>query len=115
MTAARDRRASGFTLLEVVIALVVLEVAVVGAVGVLVVASQTLAAAERLERAVALSEGALDSLALVVAPTDGAVRHPAGEVRWRIGSDGEVILVASGPAGDTLFQFGSVLPSGGRP
>ena len=53
---------SGFALLEVVVALLVLELAVVGVVGTLVVASSTQVRAESLERAVARAEGILDSL-----------------------------------------------------
>ena len=44
------KRNDGFTLLEVVVALLVLEVSVVGAVGALVLASSTLSKAERLFR-----------------------------------------------------------------
>jgi len=101
----------GFTLLEVVIALLVLELAVVGGVGMLVLASATLGGAERLERAVALAEGVVDSLRRSASPVDGAVSYGAGEVRWRVGAGGEVTLVALGPVGDTLFDLSTVLPS----
>ena len=103
-----DRR--GFTLLEVVIALLVLEIAVVGAVGVLVLASSTLGRAERLERAAALAEGVLDSLAVVSAPMDGRASYGAGDVLWAVGPGGEIAVIAFGPAGDTLFEIASVLP-----
>jgi Tfp pilus assembly protein PilV len=100
----------GFTLLEVVMALLVLELAVLGAVGILVLASSTLGRAERLERAAALAEGVLDSLAVVSAPTDGRASYGAGDVLWAVNPVGEVVVIALGPTGDTLFEFGSVLP-----
>lgn len=103
-------RSRGFTLLEVVIALLVLEIAVVGAVGLVVLASATLSRAERLERATARAEGILDSLARSVAPVDGVAAWEAGEILWWVGPGGEVRLVASGPAGDTLLTLASLLP-----
>jgi type II secretory pathway pseudopilin PulG len=101
----------GFTLLEVVMALLVLEVAVLGVTGALALASRTLGRAERMERAVALAEGVLDSLDRVAAPVDGAHGYEGGEVLWAIGDSGDVVLSALGPAGDTLFELTARLPS----
>jgi prepilin-type N-terminal cleavage/methylation domain-containing protein len=100
----------GFTLLEVIMALLVLEVAVVGAAGTLTLASRTLGQAERLERAVAQAEGVLDSLRGVSAPTDGAASYAGGEVRWTVPDTGWVVLTAFGPVDDTLFEIASALP-----
>lgn len=100
----------GFTLLEVIIALLVLELVAMGGVGLLVLASSTLARAERLERAVALTEGVLDSLAGTSMRADGAASYGAGEVLWSLAPDGVASLIATGPLGDTLFQIGAVLP-----
>lgn len=100
----------GFTLLEVVIALLVLELVAMGAVGLLVLASSTLARAEQLERAVALTEGMLDSLAQTRVRADGAASYGPGEVRWSLAPDGVASLIATGPLGDTLFEVGAVLP-----
>ena len=102
----------GFTLLEVVVALLVLEIAVIGAVGTLVLAAATLGRAERLERAAARAEGVLDSLARASAPSDGAASYRAGQLRWTAGPAGEVRLVATGPTGDTLLEVASILPPG---
>jgi type II secretory pathway pseudopilin PulG len=102
----------GFTLPEIVIALLVLELAVVGAVGMLVLASATLSRAERLERAAARAEGVLDSLALTATPIDGTVSYEAGEIRWVVGAGGELRLVAGGPTGDTVLDLTSILPPG---
>ena len=99
----------GFTLLEVVIALLILTLGILGAVGILVLASATLGRAERLERAVALAEGVLDSLGAVDAPGDGAASSGPAQVLWRLETGGRVTVVATGPAGDTLFSVESVL------
>ncbi|HUF76738.1 MAG TPA: hypothetical protein VMM35_10700 [Longimicrobiales bacterium] len=101
--------AVGFTLIEVVIGLLVLALGVLGAVGVLVLASATLGRADRLERAVALAEGVLDSLGAVAYPADGGASYGAGQVLWRLEPEGHVTLVATGPSGDTLFSVESVL------
>lgn len=101
----------GFTLLEVVVALVVLEVAVTGTVGVLTVASRTLGRAERLERAVAVAEGVVDSLWRVPAPAGSSLASGGGEVRWEVADSGRLVLTALGPARDTLFVVTSTLPA----
>jgi prepilin-type N-terminal cleavage/methylation domain-containing protein len=101
----------GFTLIEVVIALVVLELAVVGAAGLFVIASATLVGAERMERAAALAEGLLDSLAAESVPAPGEARLGWGDVRWNVGAGGELTLVALGPAGDTLFELTTIGPA----
>ena len=105
----RAAASHGFTLLEVVVALLVLALAVLGAVGIVVIASATLGRADRLERAVALAESVLDSLGAVASPADGAASYGPGEVLWRLEAEGGVTLVATGPEGDTLFTVASVL------
>ena len=100
---------AGFTLIEVVIGLLVLALGVLGAAGILALASATLGRAERLERGVALAEGVLDSLGAVVSPVDGRASYGSGQVLWRLESEGRVTLVATGPSGDTLFSLESVL------
>ena len=110
-----ERRPDGFTLLEVVVGLLVLALGVLGAVGILVLASATLGRAERLERAVALAEGVLDSLGAVALPVDGSASYGAGGVFWRLEPEGHVTVVATGPRGDTLFSVESVLAPIGAP
>jgi Tfp pilus assembly protein PilV len=85
---------SGFTLLEVVVALFLIEVAVMGAVGTLTVASRTLGEAERLERTVMEAEGVLDSLAGVADPEAGTRPVPGGTIEWTIDATGTVLLHA---------------------
>ena len=105
----------GFTLIEVVVGLVVLALGILGAVGILVLASATLGRAERLERAVALAEGVLDSLGAVAVPSDGRASYGPGEVLWRLEPEGVLTLVATGPKGDTLFGVEGVLAPRGAP
>jgi len=99
----------GFTLLEVVVALVLLEVAVLAAVGTLAVASRTLAEAEHLERAVVEAEGALDSLAGVPGATSGSRTFTGGEVDWSIDTTGTVSLRAQSVVGAILFELQSAV------
>jgi prepilin-type N-terminal cleavage/methylation domain-containing protein len=100
----------GFTLLEVVVALLVLDVAAVGVAGTLAIASRTLGRAERLEHAVSLAEGVLDSLSRVRGPFSSALPYDGGQVRWEVRDSGPVVLSALGPEGDTLFVVTSTLP-----
>jgi Tfp pilus assembly protein PilV len=92
----------GFTLLEVVVALLLLEVAVLAAAGTLVVASRTLTQAELLERAVLEAEAVLDSLAATPAVTSGARPFSAGTLEWSVGPSGTVVVRAASP--DSALQ-----------
>ena len=100
----------GFTLLEVVLALVILEVAVVGAVGTLTLASRNLGSAERLERAVAAAEGILDSLAGVADPQSGSGSYPGFGLSWSIDGERRIALRASGADPSLQFEIYSALP-----
>jgi Tfp pilus assembly protein PilV len=104
---------SGFTLLEVVVALLVLEVAVVGLVSSLVLASATFTRAESLERAVAAAEGVLDSLAATPSVQADSLRHPGGgTLRWSVDDSGRVRLQATEASGAVVLDVLAVL---GRP
>lgn len=100
----------GFTLLEVVVALLVLEVAVLAAAGTLEVASRTLAVAEGTERAVLEAEGVLDSLAGVGGAVSGTRAFPGGDVTWTVDTAGVVVLRVDGPDGAPRFQLTSAVP-----
>lgn len=94
---------SGFTLVEILVALVVLEVGLLGVVGTLWLAERTLTGAEILERGVGVMEGVYDSLSSEAAPSDGWRPSPPGQVRWRVsGSDAHLALLDG--RGDTLVQ-----------
>lgn len=91
----------GFTLLEVIVALVVLEVGMLGVLGTILLASRAMVAAEVVESAVLEAQRVVDSL-----DTDGlsgAGERPArwgrvswSESGWVVGLDG---------AGDTLLRL----------
>lgn len=100
----------GFTLLEVVVALLVLEVAVVGVVGALVLASSTLARAEAVEHQVAVTEGLLDSLARSAAAGADSVRNPLGRVSWVVDDSGHITLRAMDARDDTIVALEATMP-----
>lgn len=99
----------GFTLLEVVVAMPLLAVAVLAAVGTLAAASRMLADAEHLERAVLESQGILDSLSGLPAPMAGSRAFTGGELVWTVDSTRVVTLVATSLAGDTLIEVTSAV------
>lgn len=110
MSSRQARCRSGFTLLEVVVALLVLEVAVVGLVSSLVLASATLTRAESLERAVATAEGVLDSLAATASIRADSVPHSGGgTVRWSLDDSGRVILQATEAGGPVVLDVLAVV------
>ncbi len=100
----------GFTLIEVVVALVVLEISLVGAAGMLELASSTLARAEALESAVAVAEGVLDSLKQAASVEPGARSFGGGDVVWSVEDDGEMIVRAITRDRVTLFVIHTLLP-----
>lgn len=100
---------AGFTLLEVVVALVVLAVAVLAAAGTLEVASRTLAEAERTERAVLEADGVLDSLAGVAGAASGSRPFAGGDVTWSLDAEGVVLLRAESPDGGLLVEVTSAV------
>jgi len=98
----------GFTLLEVVIALLVVELAVIAGAGVLVLASSTLTRAERLQRAIASAEAVLDTVVVSSAMSSGLATYAGGELRWQVEESGEVVLWAVESTGDTLFAISAI-------
>ena len=99
----------GFTLLEVVVSLLLLEVAVLAAAGTLVIAARSLAEAEHLERAVLEAEGVLDSLAGVAAPVSGSKAYPGGSVAWDVDGAGGVAVRVVSPEGDERVVVASAV------
>lgn len=101
----------GFTLVEVVVALLVLELGVLGVLGTLVVASETLRRAERLERATSRVEAVVDSLA-AGSPAD-TVTQTFDDVRisWTVDGRGRVDLLATDEDGGILLRVRSQVPA----
>jgi len=109
--------ARGFTLVEVVVALLLLEVAVLGVVGTLVLARRTLTEAEALERAVTGVERVVDSLMASGPMVEGEDAHAWGRVTWvslsdGLGADtsGAWLVTATGVRGDTLVHIRAGAP-----
>jgi Tfp pilus assembly protein PilV len=107
----RPRASGGFTLIEVVVALLVLEVAVVGVVGALLLASSTLARAQAMELQVALTEGVLDSLARRASVGADSLRTPAGAITWTVDDSARISARATDAHGEVLLDVESrILP-----
>ena len=98
---------AGFTLIEVVVALIVLEVAVVGVLGSLVLSSDIARQAETVQYATARAESVLDSLRGGAEVGQGAVTFPQGIVAWTVGTDGVVRVVAMNERDEQVLAFTS--------
>jgi Tfp pilus assembly protein PilV len=99
----------GFTLIEVVVAIVLLELGLLGVLGTLVLASRTMTRAETLERAVIAVERARDSLSVHGMDTEGGTSFPGGRMAWSVTTGGPEISAVS-EAGDTLVRSLVPLP-----
>ena len=96
----------GFTLVEVLVALLLFEVGVLGMVGTLVLASRTLGAAERLDRAVVETQRVVDSLASAPSRMSGTATFPGGLLSWDVAVGMEPLLVTAVDLdGDTLLRL----------
>lgn len=92
----------GFTLVEVLVALILLEVGLLGVVGTLLLATRTLTHAELEERGAAVAERVLDSLSAAgVSSGEGRADVRGGEVRWR--ASGGVVHVEFGTERDSAL------------
>ena len=101
----------GFTLVEVVMALLVVEMAVVGVLGTMALAARTLRRAERLEAATGRAEAVLDSLRRGAAPGSGRDVFDDVAVVWTVDSAGAVELTATDEHGGTLLSVRSRVPT----
>jgi prepilin-type N-terminal cleavage/methylation domain-containing protein len=96
----------GFTLIEVVVALVLLEIGVLGVVGTLLLATRTLTEAELTTRAAARAALVADSLETHGFVGPGADSFPWGVVRWADAAGaGPAVVVATDALGDTLARL----------
>ena len=98
------RDGSGFTLIEVIVSLLLLEVCVIGIAGMLTLSSRTLRRAESLESVVADAEGVLDSLRALRSPGAGAKSTRGGSLTWSIDADGEIALIGATDEGATVMR-----------
>jgi hypothetical protein len=83
---------SGFTVIEVVVALVVLEVGLLGTMGILTEASRVSRRAATLELGIAALEGVADSLLAVGWGGDGGLSMDEGELQWVTTPDSRVVI-----------------------
>jgi type IV pilus modification protein PilV len=97
-------RRSGFTLVEVLVALTLLAVGLLGATATLLAARRAVASAERLHIAAQAGAGVADSLLDVRAASAGQRDADWGTLRWTP-ADGGLRLVAEDAAGVTLLEW----------
>lgn len=101
MNRSRAAGSGGFTLIEVMITLVILEVAVLGVAGFLVLASQTLERARSLELALAAAAPIGDSLVRADSIVTGAASSGGLELRWT-GAGSDAVIHVTRDASDTV-------------
>ncbi len=89
---------TGFSLVDVVVALVVLEVGLLGVVGLEVAALRTVARTERMDAAVEAVERVADSLVWVGSAEAGSVQTAWGRVEWAAGGGPGWIRLRALPA-----------------
>lgn len=107
-------RRRGFTLVEVLVSLVILEVGMLGVVGTLWLAAVTLSRAERTERGVAELEWAYDSLAATRLPESGLREGDRGTVRWQVlGADIHLEYAAGGDSALVVLEARTGTGGGG--
>jgi prepilin-type N-terminal cleavage/methylation domain-containing protein len=104
----------GFTLVELLVALVLLEVGLLGVAGTVVLASRTLSRAEERERAVTRAALVLDSLEGTAGGGSGAWIGAWGQLHWSRDADGRVELRVVPRHGRPWVVQDAALP-GGRP
>lgn len=110
----RDGRRRGTSLVEILVALSVLEVGLLGVVGLLVDASRTLGRATLLERSVTLAGNVADSLLGLSDPGSGELRTDSLLVRWDPRPGGIRLTVRSDVPGATpVLDF--LVPHRGAP
>jgi Tfp pilus assembly protein PilV len=102
----------GFTLVEVLVAIIVLEVGLLGVVGTLVLAANNMHRAVSLERAVTEVERVYDSLTRAPSSGSGTASVPGGRLRWSVSTDGTVQVDALAVSDSVLFTvLGRAVPA----
>lgn len=87
-------RGAGFTLVEVLVALVLVQVGVLGLAGSLLLSTRTLRDARLVERRAADLAWVHDSLAAGWSAGEGETRRPWGWIRWTVTPSGRATLLA---------------------
>ncbi len=106
MTGRSKGCASGFSLLELLIALLIFQVGLIGVAGTLLVAQETVHRSQLLSRATLAAMQVGDSVLVADAGGAGSVERAWGRVSWRPHGEGGMAVASTGPEGsDTLFFF----------
>lgn len=93
----------GFTLIEIVVAIVLLEIGMLGMLGTLTIASRMMTRAETLEAATITAGRVVDSLTVHGMAAEGAVGFVGGQVSWTaVGAQPWVFGLDT--SGDTLLR-----------
>ena len=111
-----DRR--GFTLAEILVSLVVLEVGLMGAAGMLLVADRTLNRARDTEWALQEARTIADSLSSAGATAGGESVVEVGVIRWEVSTGGalaQVRITADLNDGRRVVDVSLVAPTGEDP
>jgi type II secretory pathway pseudopilin PulG len=101
---------AGFTLVEVLVALVVVEVGLLGVLGSLILAARTLSRAEILERGTAEVHRVYDSLSAGAFAGAGELEVPPGWVQWTVGAGGEALVTFELPRDSALARVEGRVP-----
>lgn len=91
-------------------ALLILEVGVLGALATMVVAAETLRRAHRLDRATGRVEAVLDSLRGGASPGSATVLVDDVRIRWTVDAVGDVEIGATDQEGSFLLRARSTVP-----
>jgi prepilin-type N-terminal cleavage/methylation domain-containing protein len=84
----------GFGLVELIVALTIISIALVGLAGAAAVAHRSFMSAEAIERGAEAAAFALDSLMRVETPVAGERRDSVAHVRWTIIEDSAAVMIA---------------------
>lgn len=106
---------NGFTLVEVLVAMVILQVGLMGVAGLTVLSATNLGAAAQMETMAAVAEEVIDSLASLPNPADGSRSTRAGRLEWRVAAvsnDGLLRIALSGTdaGGRRILVLRGILP-----
>ena len=89
--AAAAARSPGFGLIELIVALTILSIGLLGLTGVAAVAHRSLISAGALEEAAAAASTVIDSLMAVADPVAGERRMGRAVARWTVSADSSVM------------------------
>jgi len=107
-------RRNGFSLLELILALLIFQVGLLGVAGMVLTAQRTLIRAELILRGTLEARRVGDSLLASGEEEDGELEEPWGQLSWEAGGEGYLRVVAMGGRdSDTLAVLRIWLPPKG--